>query len=96
MSYRLLIRLLLCIFTSAFLLYSYIDKLNEIIELKIEIPKLDKEMAALREKNQALILQIEAIESPRFLIEKSRLPEYSGLKQPSRSKVQIIEVEDGF
>ena len=92
MSHRLLIRLLLCIFISAFLLYSYIDKLNDITELKIEIPKLSEEVQVLREENNTLVLQIEKVENPKSLIEKSRLPEYSHLKQPSRLKVQTIEM----
>lgn len=93
MSHRLLIRLLLCIFVSAFLLYSYIDKLNDITELKIEIPKLSEEVQVLREENAALSLQIAKIENPQSLLEKSRRPEFSHLKQPSPDQVKVLKVE---
>lgn len=90
-SRRLLIRLLLCILFSAFLLYSYIDKLNDITELKIEIPKLAEEVQVLREENAALILQIEKIENPQSLMEKMRQPEYSHLREPTH----VIKIEEG-
>jgi len=89
-SHRLLIRLLLCIFISAFLLYSYIDKLNDITELKIEIPKLAEEVQVLREENSALSLQIEELENPKSLIQKMRQPEFSHLHQPTH----VIKIED--
>lgn len=90
MSHWLLFRLLLCIFISALLLYSYIDKLNDITELKIEIPKLAEEVRLLQEENAALILQVEEHENPKSLIEKMHQPEFSHLQQPS----QVIRIEE--
>lgn len=90
MDRKLLFRLLLCIFISVLLLYSYIDKLNDITQLKIKIPKLIQEVQTLQEENIALILQIEKIENPKKLIEKMRQPEFSHLHQPT----QVIKIEE--
>lgn len=91
MGHRLLIRLLVCIFVAALLLYSYIDKLNGITQLQIEIPKLVAEVKVLQEENNLLSLEIEKIENPKVLLEKIRQPEYSHLKQPSSTSVIFIE-----
>lgn len=86
-----LVRLLLCIFFAALLLYSYIDRLNEMTQLKFEIPKLESVVKRLREENDALKLQIECTQQPVSLMKRLREPEFSHLKQPSRLDVLVIE-----
>jgi len=92
-SHQLLLRLLLCIFVSAFLLYSYIDRQNDITEMKFFIPKLAEEVRALSEENATLLLEVEQIENPKVLLEKMRLPEFSHLKEPLPLEVIRIDEE---
>ena len=73
MSKELLIRLLICIFSVGLLLYAYIDKQNDVTELKIQIPKLSRELKEIREGNLRLQYVIDRFENPQHLIEFSRL-----------------------
>ncbi len=93
MSFYLLIRLLCCIFIAAFLVFSYIHKLNRITQFKIEIPKLEKKVQMLLEENRALMLEIEKKENPHQLIKWLQQPQFSHLKQPKPSEVIIMEKE---
>jgi len=86
-----LIRLLICIFVISGLFYLYIDKQNELTQLKIEIPKLAKHFRALEEKNSQLKYEIERRESPERLIDLLRTPGFSHLKQPLVNDVVIVD-----
>lgn len=93
MSKGLLIRLLICIFILGGFLYTYIDKQNDLTELKMEIPKLVKSLKQLEEENAHLSLEIEQIESPDRLIKLLRQKEYSHLRYPYVDEVVVIDKE---
>ena len=93
MSKGLLIRLLICIFILGGFLYTYIDKQNDLTELKMEIPKLADSFHLLEEKNTHLSLEIERIENPARLIELLRQKEYSHLRYPYVDEVVIVKEE---
>ncbi|MEM8727174.1 MAG: hypothetical protein AAGE99_00445, partial [Chlamydiota bacterium] len=82
MSKGLLVRLLICVFISGSLLYTYIDRQNDLTELKMEIPKLIQSLKRLEEENTHLSLAIERLESPDRLIKLLRQQEYSHFKYP--------------
>ena len=87
----LLLRLWLCIFIAGIALYKYIDKLNELTELRLSIPVLTKELNEIQEKNLELRYAIEQFESPVHLMELARKPEFGHLKYPPITQVIIIE-----
>lgn len=85
-----LIRLLLCISIAGLALYKYIDKLNELTELRLSIPVLAREVKEIQEKNIELQYTIEHFESPVHLMEIARKPEFGHLKYPSISEVILL------
>lgn len=78
----ILCRLLVCIFIGGVFLYKYIDKLNELTELRLSIPLLSKEVRDIQEKNLELQFAIESFESPPHLMELANKPELGHLKFP--------------
>lgn len=83
----LIIRLFLCIFSAGLTLYLYIDKLNELTELRLSIPILAKEVKEIQEKNLELQYAIETFESPLQLMELARKPEFGHLKYPKETDI---------
>jgi hypothetical protein len=84
------IRILICIVSFGFALYSYIDEQNELTELRLELPKLEKEVHLLLDENNRLQYEIEKSESPIRLIHLQEEPQYQKLIHPSIDKVWII------
>lgn len=78
----------------SFSLYFYIDKQNDLTRLKIEVPKLAKDVSYIQEKNRNLTLQIEEFENPTHLMELARLPQFSHLKHPFIE--EILTVPEGI
>ncbi len=76
----------LCIAIAGMTLYAYIDKQNELTELRLAIPVLAKEVKELQEENIRLRYEIDRFESPIHLMELMRKPEYSHLKFPYHSQ----------
>ncbi len=79
---KLVLRLYMCIITAGLTLYAYIEKQNELTELRLAIPALTKEVKNIQEENIRLTYAIEQFESPIRLMETMRKPEYSHLKYP--------------
>ena len=93
MSKGLRIRLLICVFTLVGLLYTFIDRHNDLTQLKIEIPNLLKSLRQLEEENAQLFLEIQQFESPDRLIKLLREKEYSHLKYPYIDQIVVIPKE---
>jgi hypothetical protein len=83
-------RLLICISFAGLILYKYIDKLNELTELRLSIPILAREVKEIRENNLELQYAIDRFESPLHLMELARKPEFGHLKYPSTSEVLLL------
>lgn len=86
----LFIRLLICISFAGLVLYKYIDKLNELTELRLSIPILARDVKEIREKNIELQYAIDSFESPLHLMEIARNPEFGHLKYPSLNDVILL------
>ena len=86
--------LFLCIFFSAFLLCIYIDRQNELIQLKIELPLLAEQVKALEEENQILELKLNELHNPKNLLQYLRLPQLSHLKHPLPEDIVVIEEKE--
>ena len=71
----------------------YIDRLNDLTRLRLEIPVHLKELKTLREENQRLQYEIDQFESPLYLMELLKKPEFSNLKFPKENEVIVIEVD---
>jgi hypothetical protein len=84
------IRLLICIAAVSLTLYKYIDKLNELTELRLSIPILSKEVKDIHEKNLELQYAIEQFESPLHLMELAQKPEFGHLKYPMLADIVFL------
>lgn len=84
------IRLIICISFAGLFLYKYIDKLNELTELRLSIPMLAKELREIRERNLELQYTIDCFESPLHLMELARKPELGHLKYPSNNDIVLL------
>ncbi len=86
MSYRMLRTSCTVVVTCALLTLLYIKEHNRLTELRIKVPKLEKEIAGLEAEKKRLEFELEQFMSPARLEEISRRAQYSHLKQ--------IELED--
>ncbi len=91
---RLLVQIGICLTVFGFCLYSYLEKQNSLTKLKIQLPKVEKEIQMIREENRRLSYQIDRFESPSNLIELAHRPEYSHLKHPILR--EILTVPEAF
>lgn len=90
----LLIRLLVCIASGGALLYSYIDKQNEVTYRRLKVPVLAKQIKDLKEENTQLQYEIDLFESPQHLMELARHCEFSHLKHPMLK--EIVTLQEGL
>lgn len=91
---KLFFRILICILAAGITLYAHIEKNNELVELRLAIPFLNREVKAAQEENIRLQYEIEGFESPVHLLELSRKPEFSHLKFPRLNEVTLISEPD--
>ena len=82
------IRILLCMLIAVGFVYSYMDKQNALIEVRLMIPSTMKELRAIQEENVRLRYEIARFESPMNLLELIKQPEFSHLKWPNS---QVVE-----
>ncbi len=75
-------------------LYFTIEKQNQLMRLRLEVPKLEKELGALVEENRALSYRIEQFENPLHLMELASQPRFSHLKFPLDEEVMVLEYGD--
>ena len=87
----LFIRVFSCIIGAGLLLFAYIDRQNELTELRLQFPHLAKEVKGIQEENIRLQYEIDRFESPIHLMELSRKPEFGHLKHPYLPDVIILE-----
>jgi hypothetical protein len=85
------LRLFGCLALFSFSVYSYLDKQNSCTELKMRLPKVTKEIEAIREINANLQYQIECFENPQHLLTIAARPEYAHLKFPFTEEVLTLK-----
>lgn len=76
------LRLGICIVVVGLTLFAYIEKQNELTELRLLIPVLAKKVKNLQDEKIRLVYEIEQFESPMHLMELMHKPEFSHLKYP--------------
>lgn len=89
-----LIHLGVCLTVFGICLYSYLNAQNTVTELKIRLPKVEKEIQLIREDNRRLSFEIDRFENPSHLIELAHRPEYGHLKHPLLK--EILTVPEAF
>lgn len=94
MSVTLIIRICVCVFVFGFCLCAFIDKQNEVTKCKIAIPKIQKEIAKISQRNQKLMFMVDRFESPSNLLKLAKLPEYSYLHYPFQK--DVFSIEEGY
>jgi hypothetical protein len=87
---NLLLRLGFCFTVCGFCLYSYLDKQNDLTQLKIKLPEVDQELRLIREENRRLLYEIDQFQSPSHLMELARRPEFSHLKHPILKEILTV------
>lgn len=92
MKLGIFIRIFFCILSLAGFLYSYINKQNDITELRLQIPIEEKELQATVQENVRLQYEVDSFENPEHLMQLARKPEFSHLKHPLLK--DIIEIEE--
>lgn len=75
-------QILICLSAVVFTVYAYIEKQNELTELRLAIPATAKEVRRIHEENIRLQYEIDQFESPVHLMELARKPEFGHLKYP--------------
>ncbi len=82
--------LFICIASAGLFLYAFIDKQNELTELRLAIPALSKDVKAIQDENVRLQYEVDRFESPIHLMELSRKPEFGHLRYPYIRDVLIL------
>lgn len=89
----MLFKLVLSILATVFSIYLYIDALNEVTEIRLAIPQVQKQLLEIVEKNNKLQYEIDRFESPLHLMEIARKPEWGHLKMPYTNEIILLEHE---
>lgn len=89
-----LLKIFICFLAASLCIYVYMNKLNEMTEVRLKIPVLKKELKEIKEENMRLQYEIERFESPLHLMELSRKSEFSHLKYPFVDEVMLIEYDE--
>jgi len=82
MNKTLIVKIIICLFAFGYSFYSYIEKQNKITSMKIEIPKIAKELQDLRVEIKKTQYEVDKFENPAYLMQLLRQPEYAHLKHP--------------
>ncbi|MEI8124278.1 MAG: hypothetical protein WCG42_00815 [Parachlamydiaceae bacterium] len=85
------IRILICIAVAGLTLFAYIEKQNELAELRVAIPYLAKELKGIEQENIRLTYEIERFKSPSHLMQLKQKPEFSHLKYSFLDKEIFLE-----
>lgn len=83
-------KIILCLASVVAALYFYIDKQNELIELRMNVRTLAKELREIQENNVSLQYEVDRFESPVHLMELARKPAFSHLKYPYTKDIIIL------
>ncbi len=92
MNSGIFIRLFLCILMIGVFLYAYINKQNQITELRLQIPVVAQQLQIVQQENTGLQFEIDQFENPLHLMELARLPQFSHLKHPLVNEIITIQV----
>lgn len=84
----MMMRILIGILASGTFMLLYIEKINQLTTLRLQLPQLEKELKELEEENKRLKFEINQFESPLYLMELLKKPEFSHLRFPQKHEVE--------
>jgi cell division protein FtsL len=87
------LRIFICITAAFFTLYTIVFQQNQLTELRLKIPALNKQLKSITEENNRLQYEIDRFESPIHLMELARKPEFGYLKHPNLNEITILQKE---
>ncbi|MBS0615741.1 MAG: hypothetical protein JSR58_04225 [Verrucomicrobia bacterium] len=79
------------IFVFGFALYSYVDLQNQVTSVKLQLPKVAREIKALQEENTRLQFEIDTFENPDNLLRLATAPTFSHLQHPLSTEVLVVK-----
>jgi hypothetical protein len=85
-------RIFLSLLALAFCLYTYLTEQNRCTEIKMKLPKVAKEIEAIKQVNSYLSYQIECFENPQNLLALASQPAFSHLKFPYAQEVMTTTI----
>ena len=88
------VQVLVCAFSCGGALYAYVRQQNDLTKVRIELPKLSREVRQLEELNSRLRYEIERFENPKHLMELAKRPEFSHLKHPLINEISVLQVKE--
>jgi hypothetical protein len=86
------IKIFVCLGLFSLCLFSYLEKQNQLTQLRLDAPKIVKEIKALNEENTRLRYEIEQFESPENLLRLVGDVRFSHLKYPLSKDVVCLAV----
>lgn len=87
---HLLLRLAICLCIFGACLYSYLAIQNELTQLKVQIPDMEKELGWIREENRRLSYEVDKFQNPTHLMELAHRPEFGHLKHPLLKEILTV------
>ena len=93
MNKSLLFKIMICLFVFGLCLYSYIEKQNKLTSLKIDIPKIAKQINDLNEEIKKMQYEVDTFENPQYLMDLVRTPQFGHLKHPFVE--EVLQLPEG-
>ena len=88
------VQVLVCAFSCGGVLYAYVKQQNDVTKVRIELPRLSREVRQLEEQNSRLKYEIERFENPKHLMELAKRPEFSHLKHPLIGEIFVLHTQE--
>ncbi len=88
------VQVLVCAFSCGGVLYAYVRQQNDVTKVRIELPRLTREVRQLEEQNSRLRYEIERFENPKHLMELAKRPEFSHLKHPLIGEIFVLQIKE--
>jgi hypothetical protein len=88
------VQVLTCALSCAGALYSYVRQQNDLTKIRIELPRLSREVRFLEEHNSRLKYEIERFENPKHLMQLAKRPEFSHLRYPLTNEIFVFHTKE--
>ncbi|MGD2169824.1 MAG: hypothetical protein PVI40_06250 [Chlamydiota bacterium] len=85
-----IMRLSVCLLVFTICLFSYLYKQNDLTRLKMQVPKIHKQLQAINEEIRQLQYEIDQFENPARLMEMACHPDFNHLKHPLIKDIETI------
>ncbi len=84
------IKFLFCFVVISLYLHSYLEAHNEVIKLRMELPKLTKQLRNIEEENLRFRYEMESFESPEHLMALIKNQEFSHFHYPQDHEILTV------